>query len=119
MSILIVDDQKDMCWILSKVLAEAGFDVETATSATEALEKAEHRRIHAAIIDYRLPDRNGLTLFEILRKSTPTLPGILITSYGSNGLRQLALNQGFSAYLDKPFSNSTLLAHLKAAVNSP
>ena len=116
MTVLIVDDHENMCWILSKILAEAGFEVETANCATEAMIRLGNREICAAIIDYRLPDRDGLALFEAMRKQVPELPGILVTSYGSSSLRQTALNRGFYAYLDKPFSNSILVTHLKEMI---
>lgn len=116
MTILIVDDHENMCWILSKVLAEAGFEVETANSATEAMVKLGSGEISAAIIDYRLPDQDGLALFEAIRKQIPELSGILVTSYGSSSLRETALNKGFHAYLDKPFSNSILVERLKEMI---
>jgi len=116
--ILIVDDQKNMCWILSKVLTDAGFAVVTAETAAEALAIAAHGKVMAAIIDYRLPDKNGLTLLRELRLSHPQLPAVLITSYGSGQLREEALRLGFHAYLDKPLDHHALIATLRAVLKA-
>lgn len=114
--ILIVDDQKNMGWILSKVLTDAGFVVATAETAAEALAVAAHGQITAAIIDYRLPDKSGVALFEELRRCQPHLPAVLITSYGSGHLRAEALQRGFYAYFDKPLDNRSLIAALRTAL---
>jgi DNA-binding NtrC family response regulator len=115
---LIVDDQDNMCWILSKILSSAGFSVRTANTAKEALSIANEDKISAAIIDYRLPDGNGLDLFLNLRLGDGNLPCLLITSYGSSKLREKALNYGFDAYFDKPFDNDVLVTTLKKALDS-
>jgi len=112
--ILVVDDQKSMCWILSKVLSGAGFLVETAGTAKEALAKVVNNEIPAAVIDYRLPDKNGFDLFLELKEQSPKILGVLITSYGSKELREKALQLGFYAYFDKPFDNDSLIAALQA-----
>ena len=114
--ILIVDDQKNMCWILSKVLTDAGFAVVTAATAAEALAIAAKGEVTAAVIDYRLPDKSGLALLAKLRRCQPQLPGVLITSYGSGQLREEALRLGFHAYMDKPLDNQALIATLRAVL---
>ena len=112
MTILVVDDQKNMCWILSKILSEAGFSVEIVGTAEDALSLVADGRISAVIIDYRLPDMDGLHLFSEIRRYNPKIPAVLITSYGSKQLREDALQLGFSAYFDKPFDNHTLITSL-------
>ncbi len=114
--ILVVDDQKNMCWILCKVLADAGFAVAIAETAAEALAVAANGTVTAAIIDYRLPDKSGFALFEELRRRQPQLPAVLITSYGSAQLREEALRLGFHAYLDKPLDNRALITTLRAVL---
>ncbi|TES86020.1 response regulator [Candidatus Aerophobetes bacterium] len=116
--ILVVDDQESMCWILSKVLQEAGFSVKTAGTAEEALSIATNNKISASIIDYRLPDKNGFDLFLELRNRNPKILGVLITSYGSKELREKALQLGFHAYFDKPFQNHALTAALQAGLKN-
>ncbi len=116
MTILIVDDQANMCWILSKVLSDAGFSVESANSVGEARSIADKGGLSAAVIDFRLPDGNGLDLFLDLRKRDENIPCVLITSYGSDKLRQEALELGFYDYFDKPFGNDALVDALRKAL---
>jgi len=116
-TILIVDDQENMCWILSKILSNAGFSVKTANTAKEAISIANDNKISAAIIDYRLPDSNGFDLFLNLKKQNENLPCLLITSYGSSKLSEDAFKLGFDAYFDKPFDNGVLIAALKKSLN--
>lgn len=111
--ILIVDDQASMCWILSKILVEAGFSVEMAHTGSEALSIVARGGIAAAIVDYRLPDMNGIQLFQHIQKFNEGIPAILITSYGSKALCQEALKAGFAGYFDKPFRNQTLVDAVK------
>ena len=57
-----------MCWVLSKVLSDAGFSVIAVHTAREALSMVDKDVPSAAVIDFRLPDANGLDLFLDLRK---------------------------------------------------
>jgi DNA-binding NtrC family response regulator len=104
-----VDDQEHFCWVLQKVLSEAGYCVQTARTGKEALHACVAREVAAAIIDYRLPDMNGMELFHQLNGTSCPPAGILITSYGSPKLRAEALAAGFFAYFDKPLSHRKLL----------
>ena len=114
--ILIVDDQENMCWILSKILSKEGFSVKTAHTAKEALLIADTSEISLAILDFRLPDGNGFDLFLDLKKRNQNFPCVLITSYGSKKLREEASELGFTAYFDKPFDNRALVTALKGAL---
>lgn len=116
--ILVVDDEKDLCWILRKVLSEAGYRVRTAGTSKEALQVCAEEEVTAAIIDYRLPDTNGIKLFQQLNGTGRPMVGILITSYGSPKLREEAEAVGFLTYFDKPFSHKTLLEYLNKVTAS-
>lgn len=115
-TVLVVDDQEGMRWVLSKVLRNAGYGVACAASAVEGLAVARETELAAAIVDYRLPDENGLRLFRRLRAVDVSLPAILISSYGSPALREEAATVGFSAYFDKPLDLRAVLVALDEAV---
>jgi len=108
-TVLVVDDDKNMCWILSRLLSEDGFKVKSVSSAKEAIPLIEEGGITVAILDYRLPDMNGIELFEYIKRKYSLIPSILITSYGSMQIREEAKEAGFCAYFDKPFSNQELI----------
>lgn len=114
--ILIVDDQASMCWILAKVLEEAGLKTVSASTGKEALTIVAEGNIAVAIIDYRLPDMNGLQLLRQMHALQAHIPAFLITSYGSAALRHEALKAGFTGYFDKPFRNHMLVEAISKVV---
>ena len=116
--ILVVDDEKDLCWILRKVLSEAGYRVRTVGTGKEALQVCAEEEVTAAIIDYRLPDTNGIKLFQQLNGTGRPMVGILITSYGSPKLREEAEAVSFLTYFDKPLSHKKLLECLNRVTAS-
>ena len=116
--ILVVDDEKDLCWILRKVLSEAGYRVRTAYTGKEALQVCADEEVMVAIIDYRLPDMQGTKLFQQLNGTGRPLVGILITSYSSPKLPEEAEAVGFLTYFDKPLSHQKLLEYLNRVTAS-
>jgi len=116
--ILVVDDEEDLCWILRKVLSEAGYRVRTARTGKEALQVCADEEVMVAIIDYRLPDMNGIALFQQLSGTGRLVIGILITSYGSPKLREEAEAVGFLTYFDKPLSHKKLIEYLNRVTAS-
>jgi len=111
--ILIVDDEPDICWIISKILSNAGYRTKTTCSGKEALSIATDEPVSVAVLDYRLPDTNGIALSKRLRKINPNISGILITAYGSKALEEKALKHGFSYYFDKPIDNQELVDSIR------
>ncbi len=116
--ILVVDDEEDLCWILRKVLSEAGYRVRTARTGKEALQVCADEEVMVAIIDYRLPDMSGIELFQQLSGTCRSMVGILITSYGSPKLREEAGAIGFLTYFDKPLPHKKLLEYLEKVTAS-
>lgn len=114
--ILVVDDQASMCWILAKILEEVGLATEASATGKEALSTVTTGDFAAAIIDYRLPDMNGIQLFRQMQGREVLIPAFLITSYGSKTLHHEALKVGFRGYFDKPFSNQKLVDAILAAL---
>lgn len=116
--LLIVDDEQHLCWVLGRVLSDAGYRVRTASQGKDALRICAEEDVRVVILDYRLPDTNGIHLFQQLWGSRRSLVGILITSYGSLQLQQAALDAGFLAYFNKPLVHQKLLECL-AGIATP
>jgi len=115
--ILVVDDQENLCWVLSRILSERGHVVRTAPNVAQALRVAGAFDCQVAIVDYRLPDGSGTTLIERLRAGLPGLRVILMTSYGSAALRDEVRSLALHAYFDKPFVNSQMVDSVEAALH--
>jgi DNA-binding NtrC family response regulator len=114
--ILIVDDQPNMCWVLSKLLSERGHEVRTACNGAAALGALADYDCQVAVVDYRLPDTDGIELAARMVARLPRLRAILMTSYGSAALRQSATDEVFFAYFDKPFNNDLMIRTVEDAI---
>ena len=101
--ILVVDDEKMVRWGLRKALEEAGYEVDEATTAAEALEAAAGEVPDMVLLDYKLPDRSGIEVLRSLRKSAPRLPVVMITAHASIGGAVEAVKEGVYDYISKPF----------------
>jgi len=112
--ILIVDDEESILWSLSQNLSfsSGGFSVGTAGSAEEALEIIRSTKVDVLISDLKLPNMNGLELMKAVRAISPQTRSILMTAYGNNSVVDRASQEGFIAYLEKPFSIDLLLNYI-------
>jgi DNA-binding response OmpR family regulator len=104
--ILIVDDDPDMLELLRVNFERAGFDVETAASGMEALHHARRLLPDLIVLDVLLPDLDGMSVCEILRRqpSTGDIPVIMHTAIGGQLSRLAGLESGADAYFAKPVS---------------
>jgi DNA-binding NtrC family response regulator len=116
--VLVVDDQENLCWVLSRLLSERGHVVRTAVAGAPALRVAAAFDPQVAIVDFRLPDTSGTALIERLKQDHPGLRAILMTSYGSAALREEVRSGGFFAYFDKPFVNAQMMDAVEAALHA-
>lgn len=114
--IQIVDDDEDILRLLTLRLQARGFRVTPAHSAEEALAQIAVDPPRVVVSDIRLPGRDGLALFEELRRTRPTLPVILLTAHGTIPDAVDATSRGVFGYLTKPFDSQTLLEKIDQAL---
>jgi two-component system response regulator GlrR len=114
--LLVVDDDADMLRLLSLRLSAAGYQVTAATSAESALTQLEIELPRLVLSDVRLPGRDGLALFDEIRKRHPTLPVILLTAHGTIPDAVEATSRGVFSYLTKPFDSRELLDKIAQAL---
>ena len=107
--VLIIDDDKSILQILSKILEKKGFRVDTAQSGQEAITKLSAKTYSAALIDVRLQDTNGLDLLIKIQEIAPKMRKILLTGYPSDEDRIKALERGADYYLAKPVDSEKLI----------
>lgn len=110
-SILVVDDYVVTQRVLSTQLRKGGYEVVTAGSGQEALSYLTERRFDLAIIDVAMPEMDGITLLEKLRKerSETNLPVIMLTASALDEDRIRAEAAGATDFLTKPISSWELL----------
>ena len=108
--VLVVDDEPDHVLTVRAILARDAVEVDFAASAEEALSLATQRIYQVAILDLRMPGRDGLSLMHALRRGQPSLRIIILTAYPSPTTCRTALTEGASAYLEKPCAPEALRA---------
>ena len=114
--LLVVDDDADMLRLLSMRLGGAGYQVTAVTSAESALTQLEIEHPQLVLSDVRLPGRDGLALFDEIRKRHPSLPVILLTAHGTIPDAVEATARGVFTYLTKPYDGKELLDKIAQAL---
>ena len=114
--ILAVDDDADILKLLEMRLKAAGYDVQVASNAEEALSKIAMSRPALVISDLRMPGMDGLSLFDAIHQQDPALPVIVITAHGSIPEAVDATQRGVFGFLTKPFDSKALLNQVEAAL---
>lgn len=115
-TILVVDDDEDILTLISMRLEAHGFRVTQTTNGAEALLKIGLQRPDLIISDLRMPNMDGITLFESVHQKDPTLPFILLTAHGSIPEAIEATQKGVFGFLTKPFDSKTLLEQVTSAI---
>jgi DNA-binding response OmpR family regulator len=119
--ILVVDDEADFSELLQFRLRDREYEVLSAATGTEALDKARRHLPDAILLDLLLPDLDGLTLCEILRRhhSTRGTPVIMISAVSSDVTRHSARLAGASAFFSKPLDFDRLRTQLEILLTPP
>jgi two-component system, OmpR family, KDP operon response regulator KdpE len=113
--VLVVDDEPQILRALETTLRGAGYEVETAATAEEALARAAARPPEAVILDLVLPDGNGVEVCRELRAWTQA-PILVLSVVSDEHDKVDALDAGADDYVTKPFGVEELLARLRAAL---
>jgi len=111
--ILIVDDDVELCGLVTEYLKGEGFQVEAAHNGERGLQRASSGEHVLVVLDVMLPGING---FEVLRRirKTSQIPVLLLTARGEDVDRIVGLEIGADDYLPKPFNPRELLARIRA-----
>lgn len=114
MRILVIEDDKTILDVLTKGLTEAGYNAEGRLNGREGYELAMVERFDLLIVDVMLPEKDGFTIVEDLRKRGHDMPALFLTAKRSVEDRVQGLERGGDVYMTKPFSFSEVLAQCHA-----
>jgi DNA-binding response OmpR family regulator len=109
MKILVVDDDKDLCNLISDIMKEDGYSVAKAYDADSAIDKIIKNKIDILIIDNKLSGSSGISVIERSKLLNPALKTIMISAYGNTNTKLRARDLGVYDFLDKPFDIKVLL----------
>jgi excisionase family DNA binding protein len=108
--VLVVDDEASIRDLLSKTLALAEYEVDTAPDGTTALDRMRAFGYDLLIADLKMPGMDGLTLIRQAKRLKSDLPVIIITGFSTESSAIEAVNLGVAGYLTKPFRVPQVLA---------
>lgn len=116
--ILVVDDQKIVCYSLQRFLQSEGYNVHTATSGEDALSVLNDINPDLVIMDVRMPEMDGLEVLKRIKESHPKVQVIMMTAFSTTEKAIYAMKLGAYDYLTKPFDNDELLIRAKNAIKT-
>ncbi|MDF2984381.1 MAG: fixJ [Devosia sp.] len=113
----IVDDEESVRSSLAFLLDVSGFAVRTHATAQSFLEVAGGIRNGCLVTDLRMPDIDGVELLRRLRTSCHLMPSIVVTGHGDVQMAVEAMKNGAIDFIEKPFSNETIIESIRRAVD--
>jgi DNA-binding response OmpR family regulator len=119
MRILVVEDEAKLARLISRVLGEEGYAVETEANGRQALVRALADEFDLLIVDWMLPEMSGVQLVKRLRAAEVGTPAIMLTARDQIEDRVEGLDAGADDYLPKPFAFPELLARVRALTRRP
>jgi len=117
--ILVVDDDRSNCVILSKLLSSQGYRVDWADNGQAALALAEQQPYGLVLLDYRMPEMDGVELYRRLRLIQPDLIGVFQTAFAKIEVIYAAIEAGAERVLAKPVDSRELLPLVERLVGNP
>ncbi len=116
--ILVVDDEQGICYSFKRVLGRHGYDVITAFSGEEAVEKVSKEHPTLVMMDVTMPKIDGLETLKKLKTLYPNLTIIMMTAYTTSERAITAMKYGAYDYLTKPVDNAQLISLVEKAITA-
>lgn len=114
--ILVIDDEPGFRQVLSEELTQEGYDVVTANNGPDALEKIRRDKFHVAVCDINMPEMDGITTLDEIKKLNGDTEVIMMTGHGTVESAVAAMKRGAYDYVQKPFELSEILALIEKAM---
>ncbi len=111
--ILVVDDEQDIIELLFKSLSRHGYNVETAATGEEAIERAQKNNFDIVLLDNNLPGIKGIKVLKEIKKISPETEIIMITGQSSIESAVESLKNGASDYIQKPINSDKIMILLE------
>ncbi len=119
LEVLVVDDEKDICWALKMGLGDEGVHITHVYRGEDAMRQVQGRRFDAAIIDVKLPGMSGIEVSRVIRQLVPRLPILMISGYHYEEDQPILEGIGrgdFQGFISKPFELHHVTTLLKRVI---
>ena len=118
--ILIIDDEKDICFLISEILKDEKYITYSSTNYNDAINKFQSLNPDLIILDVWLSNSNldGIQLLKEFKKLKPSIPVIIISGHGTVDLAVNAIKSGAYDFLEKPFNSDKLIILSRRAIES-
>jgi nitrogen regulation protein NR(I) len=116
--ILVVDDEKNITFVMQAMLEKAGYVSLVFNDSTKALRAIDSEEIETVVTDLYMPGPGGMEILDHCKKNFPQLPVVIITAYGTIESAVSALKQGAFDFITKPFDQTELLNVVNKAVHT-
>lgn len=113
--VLIIDDEENIRYMLQLILEDEGYEVELANDGAEGIEKIHSNHFDFVISDIKMPKMGGLEVLTSVIESSPNIPVIMISAFGTVDTAIEAMKQGAYDYVMKPFKQDEILLTLRKA----
>lgn len=114
--ILVVDDEKNYLMVIEAMLKDAGYEVTAINDPELALHFLNESEVDVVITDMKMPKISGKELLQAVKKTSPEMPVLIMTAFGSIESAVEAMRYGAFDYITKPFANDELLLSVHNAV---
>lgn len=114
--VVVIDDDPSHCKALERLISSAGYDVETFGSGNAFLDGLEHTGPACVVLDLKLPDHDGLELFQSFMEADPRFATIFLTGFANVPTSVEAIKSGAVDFLEKPVQRVKLLEAIENAV---
>jgi len=107
-NILIIEDEYDLCWLLSNILRDKGYNVLIANTIIDGISHLKELP-DLVFLDLKLPDGDGMDIIPKISKISPESLITIISAYGSKEVMDEVMNKGVYSFIDKPFAEEDIL----------
>ena len=117
-SVLVIDDELQICESINMILEYEGYDVESTTSANDGLEKFSSKEFSAVLLDIQMPEMNGFEVLKRIKEQKQSASVIIISAHGSVENAIKATRLGAFDFLEKPIDRDKLLISVRNATET-
>ncbi|MCE9607516.1 MAG: response regulator [Planctomycetia bacterium] len=117
--LLVVDDDRGNCALVSSMLEKEGYQVDVANDGVHALEMVESRPYTLALLDYQMPGMDGVELYRRIRELRPDTLGVFLTAHTTLDTVYPAISAGAERVLAKPVNREELIPLIERMAGRP